>query len=110
MLEAISLELTHPWWMAALLVVVPLLGWYFRRSLSDFPPRQLVVSLLTRCAVVTLLALSLSGLTLLRPTTQQFVIIAVDQSLSVADDEVDPAARETGELKKTQVDEFLDKF
>ncbi len=109
MLEAISLELTHPWWMAALFVVVPLLGWYFRRSLSDFPPRQLVVSLLTRSAVVTLLALSLSGLTLLRPTTQQFVIIAVDQSLSVADDEIDPTAKEKSEVKNTQVDEFLDK-
>ncbi|HEY4260553.1 MAG TPA: hypothetical protein VGM98_10340, partial [Schlesneria sp.] len=87
MLESLSLELIHPWWMATLLVVVPLLVWYFRRSLSDFPPRQLLVSLLTRCVIVLLLALALSGMTLLRPTAKQFVIVAIDQSLSVAEDE-----------------------
>lgn len=110
MLEAISLELTHPWWMAALFVVVPLLGWYFRRSLSDFPPRQMLVSLLTRCAIVALLALSLSGLTFLRPTTQQFIIIAVDQSLSVGDNVVDPGTNDDPGIDgRTQVEEFLDK-
>jgi Mg-chelatase subunit ChlD len=109
MLDAISLELTHPWWMATLLVVVPLLAWYFRRSLSDFPPRQLIVSLVTRSAVVLLLGLALSGLTLLKPTTQQFIIVAIDQSLSVADDELDPSAKEKADARKTQVDEYLDK-
>lgn len=111
MLESISLELSHPWWMAALLVVVPLLVWYFRRSLSDFPPRQMLVSLLTRCLVAALLALAISGLALLRPTTQQFIIVAVDQSLSVADEEADPTGKEKEkvESKKSQVDEYLDK-
>jgi Ca-activated chloride channel family protein len=110
MLESLSLELIHPWWMATLLVVVPLLVWYFRRSLSDFPPRQLLVSLVTRCVIVSLLALALSGMTLLRPTTQQFVIVAIDQSLSVAEDEVDPAAKEKVDAdRKSQVDEYLDK-
>jgi Ca-activated chloride channel family protein len=110
MLESLSLELIHPWWIATLLVVVPLLVWYFRRSLSDFPPRQLLVSLLTRCVIVSLLALALSGMTLLRPTTQQFVIVAIDQSLSVAEDEVDPAANEKADAdRKSQVDEYLDK-
>lgn len=112
MLESLSLELTHPWWMAALVVVVPALIWYFLRSLSDFPPRQLIVSLLTRCLVVGLLVLALSGLTLLRPTSQQFVIIAVDQSLSVADEEPDLAGKEQERAEtpqKSQVDEYLDK-
>lgn len=112
MLESLSLELTHPWWMATLFIVVPLLAWYFRRSLSDFPPRQIVVSLLTRCAIVALLALALSGLTLLRPTSQQFVIIAVDQSLSVAEEEPDQTEKDKEKPetpKKSQVDEYLDK-
>ncbi|MBS0202107.1 MAG: VWA domain-containing protein [Planctomycetes bacterium] len=112
MLDRISLELTHPWWMAALFLVLPLLGWYFWRSLSDFPPRQLVVSLLTRCLVTGLLVLALSGLTLLKPTTQQFVIVAIDQSLSVAEPEQDSTSGESGESgepRKSQVDEFLDK-
>ncbi len=116
MFDNISFDLTHPWWLASLVVVVPLLVWYFRRSLSDFPPRQIVVSLLTRCLVVTLLALAMSGLALLRPTSQQFVIVAIDQSLSVAGDEEDDpvatgnAAKEPVAAKKSQVDEYLDKL
>ena len=115
MFGSFQLDLTHPWWLASLVVVVPLLAWYFRRSLSDFPPRQILVSLLTRCLVVALLALAMSGLALLRPTSQQFVIVAIDQSLSVAGDEEDnpfatgDAAKESVSSKKSQVDEYLDK-
>ncbi len=110
MFESLSLELTHPGWMAVLLVIVPLLAWYYRRSLSDFPPRQVLVSLLTRCAIVALLAVGLSGLTLLRPTTQQFIIVAIDQSLSVAEDPTDAAAANPAEPpRKSQVDDYLAK-
>lgn len=113
MLDSIAFELTHPWWMAALLVVVPVLAWYFKRSLSDFPPRQIAVSLATRCLIVLLLVLSLSGLTLLRPTTQQFIIVAIDQSLSVASEDeptngLTATPEKPVELKKSQVDEYLD--
>ncbi|MEK6257523.1 MAG: VWA domain-containing protein [Planctomycetota bacterium] len=115
MFDRFQLDLTHPWWLASLVVVVPLLAWYFKRSLSDFPPKQILVSLLTRCLVVALLALAMSGLALLRPTSQQFVIVAIDQSLSVAsEDEADPVAvgdavKGPVEAKKSQVDEYLDK-
>ena len=115
MFDSFQLDLTHPWWLASLVVVVPLLVWYFRRSLSDFPPGQILVSLLTRCLVVTLLALAMSGLALLRPTAQQFIIVAIDQSLSVAGDEEDipvvtgDAAKEAVPAKKSQVDEYLDR-
>ncbi len=115
MFDRFQLDLTHPWWLASLVVVVPLLAWYFKRSLSDFPPKQILVSLLTRCVVVALLALAMSGLALLRPTSQQFVIVAIDQSLSVAGDEEDipvatgDAAKEPVAAKKSQVDEYLDK-
>lgn len=111
MLDFLSLELTHPWWMATLIVVVPLFGWYFRRSLSDFPRRQRVMSFLTRCAVALLLILALGGLTLLRPTTAEFIIVAIDESLSVTEDDpalsADVAAREF--TNSRQVDDFLDK-
>ena len=108
MFESLSLEFTHPGWMAVLLVSLPLLAWYYRRSLSDFPPRQVLISLLTRCAIVALLAVGLSGLTLLRPTTQQFIIVAIDQSLSVAEDPVDAAATNPAEPpRKSQVDDYL---
>ena len=111
MFDSFSLELTHPWWLAPLGFVVPLLVYYFWRSLSDFPRKQLVVSLLTRCVVVGLLTLSLAGLTLLNPTLQKFVIIAIDQSLSVdSGDAIElPTTDKTKEpVKKSQVDEYLD--
>ncbi len=113
MFDSFQLDLTHPWWLASLVVVVPLLVWYFKRSLSDFPPRQILVSLLTRCMVVALLALAMSGLALLRPTSQQFIIVAVDQSLSVdGEDEPNPVVKADAEkeqaTKKSQVDEYLD--
>ena len=115
MFDRFQLDLTHPWWLASLVVVVPLLAWYFKRSLSDFPSQQILVSLLTRCLVVALLALAMSGLALLRPTSQQFVIVAIDQSLSVVgEEEADlaakgAAAKGQAEAKKSQVDEYLDK-
>ena len=115
MFDRFQLDLTHPWWLASLVVVVPLLAWYFKRSLSDFPPQQILVSLLTRCLVVALLALAMSGLALLRPTSQQFVIVAIDQSLSVVgEEEADlaakgAAAKGQAEAKNSQVDEYLDK-
>ena len=83
MFDAFSLELTQPWWLATLVLIVPLLIYYYWRSLSDFPRMQLLASLATRCVVLGLLVLSLAGLTLLRPTLQTFMIIAIDQSLSV---------------------------
>ena len=111
MLDSFSFELPHPWWLATLVLVVPLLVYYRWRSLSDFPPRQRVVSLLTRTAIATLLALALSGFALLRPTQQQFVIFAIDQSLSVDTVEREQLAEETPKEPVTlsQVDEFLDR-
>jgi Ca-activated chloride channel homolog len=46
---------------------------FFVRSLSDFPRRQRAWSLATRCLIVTLLILSLAGLTTQRLTDEQFV-------------------------------------
>ncbi|HUG67819.1 MAG TPA: VWA domain-containing protein, partial [Pirellulaceae bacterium] len=81
-----------------LLLLVPallVLGWYFARSLSDFPRPQRIVSLVSRTLIVFLLALSLAGLTWLHTTHEQFVIFLIDQSLSV------------GENGEQAVDEFL---
>ena len=80
-----GLEFTHPGWLTALVAVLWVL-WYFRRSLVDFARWQRVVSTSVRVAIVLLLVLALAGLTLLKPTARQFVIVAVDQSLSVGDE------------------------
>ncbi len=77
-----ALELTHPARLVCL-ALVPVLVYYFYRSLVDLPRWQRGVSLAVRTTILTLLVLALAGLTLLRPTSEQFVIFAIDRSLSV---------------------------
>ncbi len=89
-------ELTHPLFLLGLLAL-PVLGWFFYRSLVDFARWQQTLSLICRTLIVILLVLSLAGLTLLRPTRQQFVVFALDDSLSV------------GEEGKQRVREYLDR-
>jgi Ca-activated chloride channel family protein len=48
-------ELTQPWWLAGFLAL-PVLVYYFYRSLADFPRWQRVVSLVMRGVIVTLLS------------------------------------------------------
>ncbi len=85
-----------PYWLLGLLLVAVLI-YYFFRSLSDLPKKQCVVSLLVRGLVLVLLVLSLAGLTLLKPTKEQFVVFAVDRSMSI------------GEEGKKAADDFLAK-
>lgn len=80
-----QLEFTRTAWLLGLLAV-PLLVYYFVYTLSDFPQRQRLISLICRSLIVTLLVLSLAGLTLLQPTKQEFVLFAIDRSLSVGDE------------------------
>lgn len=88
-------ELIRPWMLLLLVPALLVLGWYFARSLSDFPRPQRIVSLVSRSLIVFLLAFSLAGLTWLHTTHEQFVIFLIDQSLSV------------GENGEQAVDEFL---
>lgn len=78
-------ELTKPAWLIAL-VVLPFLVYYSIRSLVDFSKWQMRLSLMTRLAVAVLIILALAGLTLLSTTRSQFVIFAIDDSLSIGDD------------------------
>ena len=102
-----GLEFTHPGWLAALLAVLWVV-WYFRRSLVDFSRWQRVVSTTVRIAIVLLLVLALAGLTLLRPTARQFVIVVVDQSLSVGDEGLQGAVDANATKKDSAADRFLD--
>src|SRR5262245_57918936 len=86
-----SLELTHPALLAGLLAL-PVLVWYFRRSLVDFPHGQRLLSLACRAVIVGLLVLALADLTLLRPAREQFVLFVIDGSRSVG-----PEARQAAE-------------
>ncbi|MEM8735579.1 MAG: hypothetical protein AAGG44_15200, partial [Planctomycetota bacterium] len=81
-LGATGWEFTRPWMLWGLVALLPIL-WYYFVSLSDFPRWQRQVSLLLRGLVLLLLIASLAGLTLLFPSTKQFVVFCVDRSLSV---------------------------
>jgi Ca-activated chloride channel family protein len=80
-----GLELTRPLWLVGL-AALPVVVYYFYRSLVDFAGWQRVLSLACRATIVALLAFALAGLTLLSPTKRQFVVFAVDKSLSVGED------------------------
>lgn len=79
-----SLELTRPQCLVGLLLLVVLMI-YHLRSLVDFARPQRLASLAVRSVVLMLLVLALAGLTLLRPTRRQYVVMAIDRSLSVSD-------------------------
>src|SRR5262249_2748024 len=88
----LALELTHPVRLVCL-AGVPVLLYYFYRSLVDFPRWQRRLSLAVRTVIVTLLVLALAGLTLLRPTSEQFVVFAVDRSISIGEESTQAADR-----------------
>ncbi len=77
-----SLEITQPWMLWLLVLLLPI-AWYYYRSLSDFPKWQRRFSLLFRTLIMVLLILAIAGLSLLSPTTRQFFAIAIDRWLSI---------------------------
>ena len=81
----IPFEITRPWALALLLIALPILVLFFKRSLSDFPPFQRKLSLAIRCLIVLLLTLALAGFAWLQKTDEQFFIFLLDDSTSISD-------------------------
>lgn len=77
-------QITQPFRLAAL-VVLPLLVYYWRRSLPGFAPWQRTASLAVRVFLVVLLVVALCGVELTGAGRQLFVVFAVDESLSISD-------------------------
>ncbi|MCO6045536.1 VWA domain-containing protein [Aeoliella sp. ICT_H6.2] len=105
-----ALELLRPHMLWVLLLLVPV-GWYFHRSLSDFPWPQRLASLVLRSLIVLLLVLALSGLVLLKPTSTMYVVFGIDRSLSVdeaaseqIDELVEQVAQTAGENRVAYMD------
>ena len=94
MIAALSFELTRPWLLLGLAIFIPWLIYFFFRSLVDFARWQQTISLVTRIIILVLLSLALAGATVLHTTSRQYVIVAIDESLSV------------GEEGKKKIDEF----
>jgi len=79
-------ELTGHWFVVGLLLVLyTYLFLYYRRSLVDFGRGQRRLSLATRIVIMTLLILSLAGLTLNYSTSDQYVVFVADTSMSVGE-------------------------
>jgi Mg-chelatase subunit ChlD len=91
-LAQINLELTHPALLAGL-ALLPVLAWYYFRSLVDLSRWQRLLSLACRGLIATALVLAVAGLAVLSPNDEQFVVFAVDQSKSIGP-EARRAARE----------------
>lgn len=95
-----QLELVRPIWLAGLLIL-PVLAWYFHRSLVDFPRWERVLSLTVRSLIVTLLVLALADLTLLLPTSRMFVVFVRDASLSIGEPSQQSAAKFVEDARKS---------
>ena len=78
-------EITRPWALALLLIALPLLVLFFKRSLSDFPKFQRKLSLAIRSLILLLLILALAGFAWLQKTDEQYFIFLIDQSTSISD-------------------------
>ena len=84
-------EITHPFRLAAL-IVLPLLIYYWRRSLLSFAPWQRAASLVIRGLLVSVLVVALCDVRWTTNSRQLSVVFAVDQSLSICE-----ASRTTAE-------------
>ena len=80
-----ALELTRPFWLVTLTLLVVVLSFHVR-SLSDFSLWQRRLSLAVRSLIVVLLAFAIAGLSLRTPTKQRTLLVAIDASKSVGED------------------------
>ncbi len=80
-----QLEIARPVWLAAL-VLVPLVMYGSRRSLTGFSPARQAASLACRVLLVVALVLGLSEIRLRGHTAERYLVVAVDRSESIADE------------------------
>ena len=98
-----SLEITQPWMLWFLVLLVPI-AWYYFKSLSDFPKWQRRFSLLARVVILALLVLAIAGFSLLSPTTRQYITVAIDRSLSIDAKSQEKVDEFVAELEKNRGD------
>ncbi|MBN2477034.1 MAG: VWA domain-containing protein [Pirellulales bacterium] len=78
--------MTQPFWLAALLLALPPLVYFWRRSLVHFAPWQRNVSLAVRILVVALLVTAICGVQTATTSRRQCVVFVVDRSASISGD------------------------
>jgi hypothetical protein len=79
----VPVELTHPLWLLAVLIVVPLVVMWWRWP-TAFPRRQRQAALVVRLALVLAIVLALAGPELAHSASSQTFLVAADRSASTA--------------------------
>jgi len=92
-------ELTRSAWLAALLLL-PLVAFYSRRSLTGFSRMRQAASLTCRTLLVAAVVLGLCGIRLVSPAAEEFVVLAVDRSASIDDESRKAAELFVGEMRE----------
>ena len=82
MSDAYGFYLGQPWWLAASLVIVPMI-WLARRNLTTLGSSRRVMAMVLRIVVVMLLAVLLARPTLLQKSRRATVIAVLDRSQSI---------------------------
>jgi len=81
-----QLEITRPFWLAALLLALPPVIYFSRRSLVHFARWQAHASLTTRVVLVVLAVVALCGIQVTTAGRGQFVVFVVDRSASITEE------------------------
>lgn len=79
----LSITVGNPWWLLALLVVLPPLVWFSYRSLAGLGRVRRGVAILTRAAVITLVVLALAEPQVVRTRDDLTTIFVLDRSQSI---------------------------
>jgi len=78
-------ELTRPAWLAAL-GLLPLVVLCSRRRLTGFSRARQGASIACRILLIAAIVLALCGVRAVRPTAERFLVLAIDNSDSIADE------------------------
>ncbi|MBN1817171.1 MAG: VWA domain-containing protein [Sedimentisphaerales bacterium] len=85
-----TLYFSQPWWLAAALLLVPVV-WLGRRHMSALGPVRRWTAIVLRCAVVLILVLLLARLMVARKNEQLTLISVIDRSQSIPQEQAEKA-------------------
>jgi uncharacterized membrane protein len=101
-----SVEFLQPWWLL-LLVLIPIIILYSRRSLAGLGPIRSWVALGLRCALILFLTLALAEARLRHQSEYSTVIFLLDRSLSVPTEPDDSRPGVTVDRRWERIKKFI---
>ncbi|HEV3120414.1 MAG TPA: vWA domain-containing protein, partial [Isosphaeraceae bacterium] len=85
-----SMSVAHPWWLILIPLILPPLIWMSRKSLAGLGQFRRAMAILLRSAVLTLLALALAEVQMVRRSDKLTTLFLVDMSQSIPRDRQQP--------------------